>query len=152
METWIYSIHSRTPLVRCRLRIRRPMAFLGNLLRTSLLIFKSTTQSVRDFHTGGCRLIRMHAIPAPKQTDRWTEKRSMFGVYDNIGILGDFKAHPKDLIVAPRWLKGFRGNELQRCLRKRKMVGERMFADDRHSLDKRIKFLYRRFNRYGKHR
>ncbi|TSL82558.1 NADH dehydrogenase [ubiquinone] 1 alpha subcomplex subunit 3 [Bagarius yarrelli] len=29
----------------------------------------------------------MHAIPPPKQVDRWTEKRSMFGVYDNIGIL-----------------------------------------------------------------
>jgi len=76
----------------------------------------------------------------------------MFGVYDNIGILGDFKAHPQDLIRAPVWLKGFRGNELERLIRKKKMVGDRMMTLDRHNLEKRIKFLYRRFNRYGKHR
>lgn len=38
--------------------------------------------------SGTCCQIRMHAIPQPKQVDRWNEKRSMFGVYDNIGILG----------------------------------------------------------------
>lgn len=27
-------------------------------------------------------------VPAPKVVDRWNEKRAMFGVYDNIGILG----------------------------------------------------------------
>lgn len=37
---------------------------------------------------GVCCHVRMHAIPTPKKVDRWTEKRSMFGVYDNIGILG----------------------------------------------------------------
>lgn len=27
-------------------------------------------------------------LPPPKVVDRWNEKRAMFGVYDNIGILG----------------------------------------------------------------
>uniref|UniRef100_A0A671RCG8 Large ribosomal subunit protein mL51 n=1 Tax=Sinocyclocheilus anshuiensis TaxID=1608454 RepID=A0A671RCG8_9TELE len=68
--------------------------------------------------------------------DRWTEKRSMFGVYDNIGILGDFH---KNMNV-------FSIDNNQKCFSKR------MLTEDKHSLDKRISFLYRRFNRYGKHR
>lgn len=76
----------------------------------------------------------------------------MAGIYDNIGIFGDFKVHPKALIIGPCWLKGWKGNELQRCIRKKKMVGERMFAEDLHNLNKRIRFLYKRLNRYGKHR
>ncbi|KAM6910439.1 large ribosomal subunit protein mL51 [Xenentodon cancila] len=108
--------------------------------------------AARAVSTGMCCQIRMHAIPEPKQVDRWTEKRSMWGVYDNIGILGDFKAHPKDLIAAPCWLKAFKGNELQRLIRKKKMVGDRMMTLERHNLEKRIRFLYRRFNRTGKHR
>lgn len=67
-------------------------------------------------------------------------------------MAGGFKMHPKDLIVGPKWLRGWRGNELQRCLRKKRMVGDRMFVDDYHKLSKRIRFLYRRFNRTGKHR
>ncbi|XP_041078321.1 39S ribosomal protein L51, mitochondrial-like [Polyodon spathula] len=126
------------------------MASLFALFRCGLSAFKP--QALREFSTGSSRLIRMHAIPEPKQIDRWTEKRNMFGIYDNIGILGGFRAHPKDLIVAPVWLKGWRGNELERCIRKKKMVGDRMFTEDRHNLNKRIKFLYRRFNHYGKHR
>ncbi|XP_018957442.1 39S ribosomal protein L51, mitochondrial [Cyprinus carpio] len=106
----------------------------------------------RLFSTGACARIRMHAIPKLKDVDRWTEKRSMLGVYDNIGILGGFKAHPKELIRGPLWLRGFRGNELQRLIRKKRMVGDRMMGEDKHILDKRISFLYRRFNRYGKHR
>lgn len=43
---------------------------------------------VKHFPLGTCCRIRMHAIPKLKTVDRWTEKRSMFGVYDNIGILG----------------------------------------------------------------
>lgn len=38
--------------------------------------------------SGMCCHIRMNTIPELKKVDRWTEKRSMFGVYDNIGILG----------------------------------------------------------------
>uniref|UniRef100_A0A4X2LG68 Large ribosomal subunit protein mL51 n=1 Tax=Vombatus ursinus TaxID=29139 RepID=A0A4X2LG68_VOMUR len=91
-------------------------------------------------------------LPPPKVVDRWNEKRSMFGVYDNIGILGNFERHPKDLIKGPIWLRGWKGNELQRCIRKKKMVGDRMFLQDLHNLNKRIKYLYKQFNRKGKHR
>ncbi|KAF1659681.1 39S ribosomal protein L51, mitochondrial, partial [Aptenodytes patagonicus] len=84
--------------------------------------------------------------------DRWTKKRALFGVYDNVGILGGFQIHPKNLIVGPKWLQGWRGNELQRCIRKKQVVGDRMFLEDYHKLNKRIRYLYRRFNRTGKHR
>ncbi|XP_036617808.1 39S ribosomal protein L51, mitochondrial-like [Trichosurus vulpecula] len=89
-------------------------------------------------------------LPPPKVVDRWNEKRSLFGVYDNIGILGNFERHPKDLIKGPTWLRGWKGNELQRCIRKKKMVGDRMFLQDLHNLNKRIRYLYKQFNRKGK--
>ncbi|NWU98711.1 RM51 protein, partial [Upupa epops] len=101
---------------------------------------------------GLTRAIRIKEPPKRKQVDRWTEKRALFGVYDNVGILGGFQIHPKDLIMGPKWLRGWKGNELQRCIRKKKMVGDRMFLDDYHKLNKRIRYLYRRFNRTGKHR
>lgn len=129
------------------------MSVFGGLLRDALSFCQSSMlMCTRHFSTGSCARIRMHAIPKLKEVDRWTEKRSMFGVYDNIGILGEFRAHPKDLIKGPVWLKGFQGNELQRLIRKKQMVGDRMMTEDRHNLEKRIRFLYRRFNRYGKHR
>ncbi|XP_077777696.1 large ribosomal subunit protein mL51 [Podarcis muralis] len=106
----------------------------------------------RPFSSGIPNQMRVREPPRPKPVDRWTEKRALFGVYDNIGILGDFKAHPRDLINGPKWLRGWRGNELQRCIRKKKMVGDRMFVDDYHNLNKRIRYLYRRYNRTGKHR
>uniref|UniRef100_A0A8C5PEX5 Large ribosomal subunit protein mL51 n=1 Tax=Leptobrachium leishanense TaxID=445787 RepID=A0A8C5PEX5_9ANUR len=101
---------------------------------------------------GSCSLARKQFEPGPSYKERWDSKRALFGVYDNIGILGDFRAHPRDLIIAPSWLKGWKGNELQRCIRKRQFVGGNMFYRDRQDLKKRINFLYRRFNRYGKHR
>ncbi|KAM7383293.1 hypothetical protein PAMP_002959 [Pampus punctatissimus] len=131
------------------------MSILGGLLGAGASLCRSAgtlLHTVRTISTGTCCQIRMHSIPQLKKVDRWTEKRSMFGIYDNIGILGDFKAHPKDLIVAPCWLKAFKGNELQRLIRKKKMVGDRMMIMERHNLEKRIRFLYRRFNRTGKHR
>lgn len=128
------------------------MSLLGGFVKASCQSAGALLRTVRSFSTGTCCPIRMHAIPEYKVVDRWTEKRSMFGVYDNIGILGDFKAHPRDLIVAPCWLKAFKGNELQRLIRKKRMVGDRMMTQDRHNMEKRIRFLYRRFNRYGKHR
>ncbi|XP_066473241.1 large ribosomal subunit protein mL51 [Tiliqua scincoides] len=109
-------------------------------------------QALRLSSTGGPFSFRVREPPCPKEVDRWTEKRALFGVYDNIGILGDFLAHPKDLIKGPIWLRGWRGNELQRCIRKKKIVGDRMFEEDYKNLNKRIKYLYKRFNRTGKHR
>ncbi|XP_029283480.1 39S ribosomal protein L51, mitochondrial-like [Cottoperca gobio] len=124
------------------------MSVLGGLLKAGA----SFCQTARTISTGACCQIRMHCIPQLKKVDRWTEKRSMFGVYDNIGILGEFKAHPKDVIIAPCWVKAFNGNELQRLTRKKKMVGDRMLTLNKHNLEKRISFLYKRYNRYGKYR
>ncbi|XP_058599913.1 large ribosomal subunit protein mL51 [Panthera onca] len=109
--------------------------------------------SCRSFSLGipGMFHVRL-TLPPPKVVDRWNEKRAMFGVYDNIGILGGFEMHPKELIRGPRWLRGWKGNELQRCIRKKKMVGNRMFLDDLHNLNKRISYLYKHFNRHGKYR
>ncbi|XP_015276223.1 PREDICTED: 39S ribosomal protein L51, mitochondrial [Gekko japonicus] len=109
-------------------------------------------QACRLSSTGNPYPFRVKEPPKPKPVDRWTEKRALFGVYDNIGILGNFQAHPKDLIRGPVWLRGWRGNELQRCIRKKKIVGDRMFVEDYKNLNKRIRFLYRRLNRTGKHR
>lgn len=81
--------------------------------------------------------------------DGW---QSVSHIFSLLKPPGDFKAHPKDLILAPCWLKGFKGNEIQRLIRKKKMVGDRMMAEDKHNMEKRIRFLYRRFNRTGKHR
>lgn len=38
---------------------------------------------------GLTRRIRIKEPPKPKQVDRWTKKRALFGVYDNVGILGE---------------------------------------------------------------
>ncbi|KAJ7413567.1 39S ribosomal protein L51 [Willisornis vidua] len=155
---------------------------------------------------GLTRPIPIKEPPKRKPVDRWTKKRALFGVYDNVGILGEtharphpvagregreagttcvlalppaargragfgaeqpppepgfispflflggFQIHPKDLIRGPIWLRGWKGDELQRCIRKKRMVGDRMFIEDLHKLNKRIRYLYRRFNRTGKHR
>lgn len=107
----------------------------------------------RSFSLGVPLLTRVRlTLPPPRVVDRWNEKRALFGVYDNIGILGNFEKHPKELIKGPVWLRGWRGNELQRCIRKKKMVGSRMFAEDLHNLNKRIRYLYKHFNRHGKYR
>lgn len=107
----------------------------------------------RSFSLGVPRLAHVRlTLPPPKVVDRWNKKRALFGVYDNIGILGNFEKHPKELIKGPVWLRGWRGNELQRCIRKKKFVGSRMFIDDLHNLNKRISYLYKHFNRHGKYR
>nr|ACI67238.1 39S ribosomal protein L51, mitochondrial precursor [Salmo salar]ADM15915.1 39S ribosomal protein L51, mitochondrial precursor [Salmo salar] len=101
------------------------MSLLRGLLKAGVSLCHSTLQTTRQISTGVCCPVRMNAIPELKKVDRWTEKRSMFGVYDN---------------------------ELQRLTRKKRMVGDRMMTQDKHDMEKRIRFLYRHFNRFGKHR
>ncbi|XP_061054224.1 large ribosomal subunit protein mL51-like, partial [Eubalaena glacialis] len=101
----------------------------------------------RSFSLGVPRLFHVRVtLPPHKVVDCWNEKRAVFGVYDNIGILGNFEKHPKELIKGPICLRGWKGNELQHCIRKKRMVGNRMFIDDLHNLNKRITYLYKRFN------
>uniref|UniRef100_A0A8C4QRA1 Large ribosomal subunit protein mL51 n=1 Tax=Eptatretus burgeri TaxID=7764 RepID=A0A8C4QRA1_EPTBU len=104
----------------------------------------------RGFFKGAC--LWRNPLSKTQPPDRWNEKRAMFGLYDNIGILGDFKTHPKQLIRGPSWLKGWKGNELQRCVRKLKWVGNRMFVEDKHQLEKRIKYLFKIVNYRSKQR
>uniref|UniRef100_A0A096LXI6 Large ribosomal subunit protein mL51 n=1 Tax=Poecilia formosa TaxID=48698 RepID=A0A096LXI6_POEFO len=76
---------------------RLKMFALGGLLRVGSTFFHSAGNlllPIRTISTGSCCQIRMHAIPQPKQVDRWNEKRSMFGVYDNIGILEEETTQP----------------------------------------------------------
>ncbi|XP_016097771.1 39S ribosomal protein L51, mitochondrial-like [Sinocyclocheilus grahami] len=65
------------------------MCVFGGALRRALTACQSSALlCARLFSAGSCARIRMHAVPKLRELDRWTEKRSMFGVYDNIGILG----------------------------------------------------------------
>ncbi|XP_074050551.1 large ribosomal subunit protein mL51 isoform X2 [Macrotis lagotis] len=121
--------------------------------RAGAALWRCAARAGRSFSLGAPEPAPVRTtLPPPKVVDRWNEKRSLFGVYDNIGILGNFERHPKDLIKGPVWLRGWKGNELQRCIRKKKMVGDRMFLQDLHNLNKRIRYLYKQFNRKGKHR
>ncbi|XP_029810545.1 39S ribosomal protein L51, mitochondrial isoform X1 [Suricata suricatta] len=133
---------------------RETRAMAGSLtLGAGRILWGWVPVSCRSFSLGVPEMLHVRlTLPPPKVVDRWNEKRAMFGVYDNIGILGDFEMHPKELIRGPRWLRGWKGNELQRCIRKKKMVGNRMFLDDLHNLNKRISYLYKHFNRHGKYR
>ena len=53
-------------------------------------------------------------MPAFKDKNSWTVKKSTLGQNDYIDILGDGDICPVDLIRGPPWLIGFKGNELQR--------------------------------------
>uniref|UniRef100_A0A674H009 Uncharacterized protein n=1 Tax=Taeniopygia guttata TaxID=59729 RepID=A0A674H009_TAEGU len=58
---------------------------------------------------GLSRPIRIKEPPKRKPVDRWTKKRALFGVYDNVGILG--KAH-----TPPAPPRGRRGGRLDSLL------------------------------------
>lgn len=88
-------------------------------------------------------------MPEFKGKDTWSVKKATFGQNDYIDILGDGSVHPVDLIRGPRWLVGFRGNELQRLIRRMKFEGQELRAKDQnkfHEMNKRIKWLMWRFN------
>ncbi|XP_055328391.1 39S ribosomal protein L51, mitochondrial-like [Paramacrobiotus metropolitanus] len=54
-----------------------------------------------------------------KFKNSWALHRAAFGQNDYIDILGDGTLHPRDLLKGPVWLKGFRGSEMQRLIRRR---------------------------------
>jgi len=65
-------------------------------------------------------------------------------------ILGDGTVHPWQLIRAPAWVKGYRGNELQRTASQLKIQGRflrEMFPSKHHTL---MKNLFYQFNKMNK--
>ncbi|XP_041378079.1 39S ribosomal protein L51, mitochondrial-like [Gigantopelta aegis] len=92
-----------------------------------------------------------HNLPFPiyEPKDFWTRKKALFGQNDYIDILGDGDIHPADLIAGPAWLIGFRGNELQRLVRRMHFQGHKMkwmYPTKYHQMRKRIWFLYKKYN------
>lgn len=93
-------------------------------------------------------------LPMPKvdhaKRDNWTKKKALFGQNDYIDILGDGSIHPWELIVAPVWLKGYRGNELQRISRLLAINGtflRETFPTKYHSLVKQMFYCFKKLNR-----
>ena len=130
----------------------------GHVILKSFILFASARETIKIHKphlTGPQQFRRSKSRFILGEMKYRGDKRFVSGPYEWLcfcGSLGDFKAHPKDLMVGPSWLKAFQGNELQRLIRKRKLVGERMMTQDRLNLDKRIRYLYRHFNRVGKYR
>jgi large subunit ribosomal protein L51 len=90
-------------------------------------------------------------LPMPSFVDKksWSVKKATFGQNDYIDILGDGSVSPVDLIQGPKWLIGFKGNELQRLTRQMKFEGKDLRAKNQnkfHDMNKRIKYLLWRYN------
>lgn len=88
-------------------------------------------------------------MPAFKDKNSWSLKKSTFGQNDYIDILGEGDISPVDLLRGPPWLIGFKGNELQRIQRQLKFVGKELQTKNKekyNQLTKRIKYLTWRYN------
>ncbi len=64
-------------------------------------------------------------------------------------ILGDGSVHPGELMSGPAWLRQFKGNELQRLIRRLRMTG-RYFSEKEpekyHEMNKNMWYLYKKYN------
>lgn len=106
------------------------------------------------FFTGGLlprgeELEPLRSLPRYKVVDKWGKKRALFGQNDYIDILGDGSVKPVDLIHGPDWLIGFKGNELQRLVRRVNFHGDKLkllYPHKYHNIQKRIFFLYKKYN------
>ncbi|XP_013412012.1 39S ribosomal protein L51, mitochondrial [Lingula anatina] len=88
-------------------------------------------------------------IPKKRPKDLWEPKRALFGQNDYIDILGDGSVHPTDTLRGPWWLRGWRGNEMRRIIRRLNLTGAKLryYRPTKYKqLKKRLKFLYKRHN------
>lgn len=95
-------------------------------------------------------------LPAYKahDKDQWTPKKALFGQNDYIDILGDGTIHPAQLCTGPAWVRAYKGNELQRLIRRLNIEGKylREYQPSLyHSIRKQIYFLYKRLNQKRRH-
>ncbi|XP_074655176.1 large ribosomal subunit protein mL51-like [Tubulanus polymorphus] len=110
-----------------------------------------------NYYTGGPmpRLDGPDVKPLPHKPVKiktpWQQKKSFtFGQNDYIDILGEGTLKPRNLIRGPQWLIGFRGNELQRLVRRMNFEGEYLkefYPTNYHSMAKRVHYVYKRYNR-----
>ncbi|OAF67641.1 39S ribosomal protein L51, mitochondrial [Intoshia linei] len=84
-----------------------------------------------------------------KFKDSWTTEKASFGECDYIDILGDGLVQPTDLIDGPEYLIGFKGNKLQKLIRRIQYEGTylREYKPTLyHSINKQIWYLYKHYN------
>lgn len=94
---------------------------------------------------------RIISMPIYRPKDSWSEKRTLYGQNDYIDILGDGPLKPIDVAyMVPSWLKGFRGNEFQMLLRKRRLFKKGSLPVERptkwEKMNKRIEWLFYHLN------
>ncbi|XP_002730747.1 large ribosomal subunit protein mL51-like [Saccoglossus kowalevskii] len=124
---------------------------LQSLLRFASHAFRPSSQITRAFSVGYSLLgKRPRGDPRPIKpvVDRWDEKHALFGENDFKDILGDGSYHlKKNITTGPWWMKGWRGNEFERLVRKKKMIGPTMGPMEHKEMIKRIRFLYKKMNK-----
>jgi large subunit ribosomal protein L51 len=145
----------------------KTITFLNNIFKNEISIirglktrgeyFKNIGYAHSNIYKGGLlprpdQKLNDEPLPMPeyRPKDTWTEKKATFGQNDYIDILGDGDVKPVDLIRGPRWLIGFKGNELQRITRQLKFEGYELKAKNPnkfHDINKRVKYLMWRYNK-----